>query len=94
MDKFMGRNLWEVDDHHAQMDLLCEMVKIFRQQYPDKNPFLPSTIVGIKNMTTVQFLSVLEWGAPKLSWLHDRLDEIVQGQGKKVILWVYWSLSQ
>ena len=36
----------------------------------------------------------MEYGAPKLAWLRRYLKRVV-GQGKqRVILWVYWPLSQ
>ena len=90
---FRGATLWTT----PSKELLCTMARLFLEWLPRQfrnNPYLPKSTRYLRELTDTEWLNVLEWGAPKLGHLRDQLRNLVEEQEKKVILWVYWPLSQ
>ena len=96
------QHLWKgskANGTEANKENLRQLIQWFRSAFPLENTTcgaktaIPTT-TEIPNMDTHAYVRAMEYGAPKLAWLRRYLKRVV-GQGKqRVILWVYWPLSQ
>ncbi len=86
---FRGAHLWVEEGKGKLLSICQEFIKCSEI----KNPWLPSKGQDVRKMNDERLLCALEWAAPKLGRLRDRLTSLV-AEGKRVLIWVYWPLSQ
>jgi hypothetical protein len=75
--------------------MLRTVISEFAKAFPGKTDRIPP-LEKVKGMTYDQIEAALRFGAPKLAWLKHYLRNTLTAKdnGKKVILWVYWPLTQ
>ena len=92
-----SKMLWETKDDgfRPNVDLIKELLLWFREVWPSVGlDSIPLDENNIKSMRKAQIQAALLFGAPKLGWLRRYLNEVVIRKREKVILWVFWPLSQ
>ncbi|KAF8535100.1 hypothetical protein BDD12DRAFT_808837 [Trichophaea hybrida] len=94
--------LWEShksDNGRPNMTKVAEIIKMFATTFPGQTDWIPSAN-QVKNMNRARFEAAMWYGAPTLAWLKNWLCKNIplgknnQNNGEKVILRVYWPITQ
>ncbi|KAF8538320.1 hypothetical protein BDD12DRAFT_885405 [Trichophaea hybrida] len=94
--------LWESnksDNGRPNMTKVAEIIKMFATDFPWQIDWIPSAN-QVKNMNHALFEAAMRYGTPKLAWFKNWLRKNMplgknnQNNGKKVILWVFWPITQ
>jgi hypothetical protein len=94
--------LWESnksDNGRPNMTKVAKIIKMFAAIFPGWTDQKPSSN-EVKHMNHARFEAAMRYGAPKLAWLKNWLCKNMllgknnQNNGEKVILWVYWPITQ
>jgi hypothetical protein len=95
-----SKRLWKfpsevADTGRLNMIMLRMVISEFAKAPPGKMDRIPPP-EKVKGMTYDQIEAALRLGAPKLAWLKQYLRNTLTAKayGEKVILWVYWPLTQ
>ena len=101
----IAKDLWigsSPNGTEASKGNLLRFIKWFRSAFPHEdtacggvNPIqaIP-TKEKIADMEDRALVRALEYGAPKLAWLRRYLKKVVRQGKQRVVLWVFWPLSQ
>jgi hypothetical protein len=94
------KRLWTLpsgvaDTGRPNLIMLRTVISEFAKAFPGKTDRIPPP-EKVKGMTYDQIEAALQFGAPKLASLKHYLRNTltVKDNGEKVILWVYWPLTQ
>jgi len=95
-----SKRLWSLPSGVAEtgrpnLIMLRTVISEFAKAFPGKTDRVPPP-EKVKSMTHNQIVAALQFGAPKLAWLKHYLRNTLteKDNGEKVILWVYWQLTQ
>ena len=95
-----SKRLWTLpsgvaDTGRPNLIMLKMVISEFAKAFPGKTDQIPPP-EKVKGMTYDQIEAALRFGARKLAWLKHYLRNTLTGKdnGEKVILWVYWPLTQ
>ncbi|KAF8537267.1 hypothetical protein BDD12DRAFT_888148 [Trichophaea hybrida] len=81
------------------MTKVAEIIKMIATAFPGQIVWI-SSANQVKNMNHTCFEAAMRYGAPKLAWLKNWLRKNTpsgknnQNNAEKVILWVYWPITQ
>lgn len=94
-DDYSTTKLFEekvVDNGNPHRMMVKTLLSKFHGEFPDEGlDYYKQTIA---DMTDDDLTLAMEFSSPKLGWIKNRLQQLVMVGKKKVILWVYWPLSQ
>lgn len=80
------------DDGNPHRIMVKTLLSRFHEEFPDEGlDYYKQSIAG---MTDDDLTLAIEFSSPKLGWIKNRLQKLVMVGKEKVILWVYWPLSQ
>ena len=101
----IAKDLWKGSSPNgteADIKNLLQLIKWFRSAFPREDTAcggvkptqaIPAE-VGIADMDARSLVRAMEYGAPKLAWLRRYLKKVVGQRKQRVVLWVFWPLSQ
>jgi hypothetical protein len=83
------------DTRRPNLIMIRTVISEFVKAFPEKTDRIPWP-EKVKGMTYVQIEAALQFEAPKLAWLKNYFRNTLKAKdnGEKVILWVYWPLTQ